>query len=164
MELRKITFLDEQMPECIALDIAPEQKKFLTTNAIWLAWAYELDSRGEVMECRAVYVEGKMIGLISYNYFVNDVVYKETCYRIRPIMIDKNYLGKGYEKVAIEKLLEEIKTKPHGEAAAVFATYDPDEAEMAAIYKEVGFVLTDLTFYEEGPDVDDVILRMGIVT
>jgi len=41
------------------------------------------------MECKAIYTEGKMIGLISYNYYINNPVFKEDCYRIRPIMIDK---------------------------------------------------------------------------
>jgi RimJ/RimL family protein N-acetyltransferase len=162
VELKNITILDEQMPECIALDVAPEQNKYIDSNAINLAWAYDQNLRGKIMQCRAIYADKKMIGLISYSYFINEIPYKETCYRIRPVMIDKNHLGKGYEVAAIKELIKETRTKPHGEATSVYASYDPKEAEMAKIYEAVGFVITDLNFHEENPDDNDIIVRLDI--
>ena len=162
MELRKITMLDEQMPECITLEIAPEQKNALNSNVMTLAWSYTANTKGKIDECRSIYAEGKMIGLIRYNYYKNDTFYKETCYYLRPVMIDKNHLGKGHEKMAIGKLLEEIKSKPFGEATAVFAAYRPHETEKSERYKELGFELTGLNFKEENPNNDYIIVRMGI--
>jgi diamine N-acetyltransferase len=162
IELKKITITSEDMPECIALDIAPEQEDFVYSNAVLLASAHWHNSRGKIMECRAIYADGKIVGLITYNYYVGDPVYKEVCYRIRPFMVDKNYLGKGYEEASLKKLLEEIKTKPHGEATAVFATCDPEEEAMAKIYEAVGFVKTDMTWEAENPEDNDVIMRMGL--
>ena len=161
-ELKKITITDTNMKDCIALDIAPHQKDYVYTNAILLAVAYDFNAKGTVMECRAIYAEGKMVGLISYNYYTGDPVFKETCYRIRPFMVDKNHLGKGYEEAALKLLLEEIKTKPHGEATAIFATYDPEEDDMAKLYQSVGFVKTDMTWEAEDPDDNDIIARMSM--
>ena len=162
MEIRKITMLDEQMPECIALEVTPEQKNALNSNVLTLAWSYDANVKGKIDECRSVYAEGKMIGLIRYNYYKDDAFYKETCYYLRPVMIDKNHLDRGYEKMAIIQLLEEIKSKPFGEATGVFAVYRPHETEKAERYKELGFELTDLKFDEEDPDDDYIIVRMGI--
>ena len=162
IELKKIAITDDNMKECIALDVAPEKKDFVYTNAITLALAYEFNTKGTVMECRAIYAGGKMVGLIAYNYYSGDPVFKETCYRIRPFMIDKNHLGKGYEEAALKKLLEEIRTKPHGEATAIFATYDPEEEDMAKLYASVGFIKTDMDWKDEDPDDNDVIARMSL--
>ena len=161
IELKKITILDDNMKECIALDIVPEKKDHMWSNAITLAVAHKRFKRfGTAMECRAIYADGKMVGLISYNYFIESRDFKETCYRIRPIMVDKNHLGKGYEEAALRKLLEEIRTKPHGEAVAVFATYAPKEEDMAKIYESAGFVKTDAKW--EDPEDDDIIVRMSL--
>ena len=159
IELKKITILDDSMKACIALDVAPQQKDFVASNAIMLAWAYDWSLQGKIKECWAIYADGKMVGLISYNYYIGDPVFIETCYRIRPFMVDKNHLGNGYEAAALQKLLEEIQTKPHGEATAIFATYDPEEEDMAKIYEAVGFVKTDMNWDAEDPDDNDIIVR-----
>ncbi|MCL2619927.1 MAG: GNAT family N-acetyltransferase [Defluviitaleaceae bacterium] len=157
VELRKITILDDNMKDCIALDVAPEKKGSIWSNAITLAVAY---SRGKVMECRSIHVHGEMVGLISYNHFVESSDFKETCYRIRPVMIDKNQLGKGYEEVALRQLLKEVQTKPHGEATAIFATYAPEEDDMAKLYEKAGFTKTGMKWQD--PDNDNIIVRMGL--
>ena len=162
IELKKITLTSDNIRECIALDIAPEQKEFIYPNAIMLAVAYEYNSKGTVMECRAIYAEDKVVGLIAYNYYVGDPVFKETCYRIRPFVVDKNQSGKGYAEAALQKLLEEIQTKPHGEATAIFATYDPEEEDMAKLYESAGFIKTDMDWKDEDPDDNDIIARMSL--
>jgi len=162
IELKKITLTSDNMKECIALDVAPEQKDFVYSNAIMLALDYDYNAKGTVMECRAIYAGGKMVGLIAYNYYVGDPVFKETCYRIRPLMVDKNHCGKGYEEAALQKLLEEIRTKPHGEATAIFATYDPKEENMEKLYEAAQFIKTDMDWEDEDPDDNDVIVRMSL--
>ena len=159
VELKKITLLCNEMKECIALNVAPEQEDYVYTNAITLALAYRNNIKGVVWECRAIYTSGEMVGLITYQYFIDPPCYKETCYRIRPLMVDKNHLGKGYEEAAIRKLLEEIRTKPHGEATAVFVTYDPEE-DVAKLYQSIGFTKTDMTLKAQSGD--NIIARMSL--
>lgn len=161
IELKKITILDDNMKECIALDVAPEKKDYVWSNAIVLAVAHRRFKRySAAMECRAIYSNGEMVGLISYNYYIESPDFKEVCYRIRPVMIDKIHLNKGYEEASLRKLLEEIQTKPHGEATAVFASYNPKEEDMAEIYKAVGFTKTSMKW--QNPDDGDIIARMSL--
>jgi len=162
IELKNITITSDDMKDCIELEIAPEQKDFVYPNAELLAWAYDCNFKGTIMECRAIYAEDKMVGLISYNYYTGDPVFKETCYRIRPFMVDKNHRDKGYEAAALQKLLEEIRTKPHGEATAIFATYDPEEEDMAQLYEAAGFIKTDMNWDDEDSDDNDIIVRMSL--
>jgi len=162
VELKKITITSPDMSECIALNIAPDKKDYIYSNAIALAVDYEYNAKGTKMESRAIYALGKMVGLIAYNYYVGDPVFIETCYRIRPFMVDKNYTDKGYEKAALQKLLEEIRAKPHGEATAIFATYDPEEEDMAKLYESAGFIKTDMNWDAEDPDDNDIIVRMSL--
>ena len=162
IELKKITITSHNMKDCIALDVAPHKEDFVYTNAITLAGAYEYNADGIVAECRAIYADGNMVGLIAYNYYVGEPVFKETCYRIRPIMVDNNHQGKGYEEAALRKLLEEIRTKPHGEATAIFATYDPEEEDMAKLYESIGFAKTNMDWKAEDPDNNDIIARMSL--
>ena len=53
-------------------------------------------------------------------------------------------------------------TKPHGEAAAIFATYNPEDEDMAKLYESVGFAKTDLGWEDEDSDDNDVIVRMSL--
>lgn len=164
VELKKITILDEEMKECIALTIPEEREDYVESNAVCLSDDFEYSRRKlGVWESRSIYAEGKMVGLISYNYYANDPVYKEACYRIRPFAVDRDSVGLGYEKAAVTALLDEISTKPFGEAAAVFATYHPNEVDVAELFASFGFVKTDLDWAAEGDDeCEDIIARLAI--
>ncbi|MCL2592824.1 MAG: GNAT family N-acetyltransferase [Defluviitaleaceae bacterium] len=162
IELKKITLTSDEMKECIDLNIPPERKDHAYSTAIILALDYDYNSKGEPMESYAIYAEGKMVGLISYNYYAKPPIFKETCYRIRPFMVDKSHLGNGYEAEALQKLLEKIRTKPNGEATAIFATYDPEENDMAKLYESAGFTKTDMGWEDENPDNNDIIARMSL--
>ncbi|MCL2377571.1 MAG: hypothetical protein FWC77_00435 [Defluviitaleaceae bacterium] len=164
IELRKITLLDEEMKECIALTVPEKRKDYVGTNAIALAYTFENNRRNiRPRESLAIYADGKMVGLITYVYFANSPVYKEICYRILPIMIDKDYVGLGYEKAAVTILLDKIRMKPFGEAAAVFAVYHPDENDMAELFESLSFAKTDLDWAPIGDDeCKDIIARLAI--
>ena len=162
--LKKITLLDNEMQECIALTIAEEREDYVESNAVCLSDDFEYNRRKiRVWESRAIYADSKMVGLVAYNYYKDDPVYKEACYRIRPFAVDRDFVGLGYEKAAVTVLLEEIRKKPCGEAMAVFATYHPDEEDIAELFKNLGFVKTDLDWTAEGNDeCKDIIVRLAI--
>ena len=164
IELRKITLLDEEMKGCIALTIPKEREDYMESNAIILADIFEYNRRNlGVRESRAIYADGKIVGLICYSYFTDSPVYKEICYRILPFAVDGDSVGLGYEKAAVASLLDEIRMKPFGEATAVFATYHPDEKDMAELFESLGFVKTDLDWSPLGDDErEDIIVRLAI--
>jgi len=106
IELKKITLLSDNMKECIALDIAPEKKDSVYSNAFMLAWAYTNTVWNKQMECRAIYVSSKMVGLIRYHRYVDSPNYNsETIYYIGPFMVDKNHSDNGYEEAALKQLV-----------------------------------------------------------
>jgi len=162
--LKKITLLDEEMQECIALTVPEEREDFYTSNALLLAYTFEYNRRNLMpRESRAIYADGKMVGLITYIYYTDSPVFKEVCYRIAPFMIDRNYVGLGYEKEAVTLLLDEIRMKPFGEAAAVFVVYHPDEKDMAELFENLGFIKTDLDWAAVGDDeCKDIISRLAM--
>jgi len=161
LTLKPITLTSPEMPTCIALDVVPHKKEedYVYTNATTLARMHLFNKNGRPAECRAIYNGEQMVGLIAYNYFVDAPVFKEVCYRIHPIMVDKNYQNKGYEAAALNLLLAEIETKPHGEATAIFATYNPSEDDCAALYTAANFSKTDLDWAAVSPDNNDIIVK-----
>jgi len=161
--LKKITILDEEMKECIALTIPEELEDYVESNAICLSDDFEYNRRKlRIWESRAIYADGNMVGLIAYNYYTGDPVFKETCYRIRPFAIDREHAGLGYESAALTSLLDEIREKPFGEAAVVFATFHPNEEEAGKLYKKHGFSETDLDWASVDDECKDIIVRLSI--
>jgi len=161
LTLKPITLTSPEMPTCIALDVVPNKNEqdYVYTNAITLARMYVHNKNGRPAECRAIYDGEQMVGLIAYNYFTNNPVFKEDCYRIHPIMVDKNHQNKGYEAAVLNLLLAEIETKPHGEGTAIFATYNPSEDDCAALYAAANFLKTDLDWAAVNPDNNDIIVK-----
>jgi len=162
--LRKITLLDKEMKECIALTIPEERDDYVESNAICLSDDFEYNRRKiGVWESRAIYANNKMVGLICYNYYTSDPVFKEVCYRIRPFSVERGSVGLGYEKAAVAVLLDEIRKKPFGEASVVFATYHPSDKDAIELYEGLGFVKTGLDWATEGDDErKDIIARLAI--
>jgi len=166
--LRKITLLDEEMKDCIALTISEERKEYVDSNAIILSLVFEFDRRnlgaGNVMrECRAIFADGKMIGLFTFDYSASSRIFKEACYRIQPFAFGKDFVGLGYDETAVTALVDEFRKMPLGEATAVFATYHPNEKGMAELYESTGFVKTDFDWSSVGQDGrEDIIVRLAI--
>jgi len=82
--------------------------------------------------------------------------YALPCYYIWRILIDKNQQGKGYGKQAIEKIIEEIKTMPHGKADRIYTSWNPNNIASKLLFKSFGFVETGDT------DGGEVVVRLDI--
>ncbi|MCL2187288.1 MAG: hypothetical protein FWC16_03980 [Defluviitaleaceae bacterium] len=164
LTLEPITLTSPEMPACIALDVPPHKKEedYVLAAAYTLAYAYTFNKRGTPYECRAIYADGQIVGLIAYIYYTDNPVFKETCYRIRPILVDKSHQDKGYELEVLRQLITEIETLPHGNATAIFASYDPEETDCASRFAAAGFTVTDLNWGEEDPDDNDIIVRRAL--
>jgi len=165
IELKKITILHEGIKEFIDLTIPEEREDYVESNAIILSDNFEFNRRNlGVLECRAIYADGKAVGLITFNYYKNSPLSKgEACYRIRPFAIDRDFVGLGYEQAAVTALIDEFRKKPFGEAAVVVATYHPDEKDMAELFKNIGFAVMDFDWADVGEDGrEDICVRFAI--
>ncbi|MGE7023497.1 GNAT family N-acetyltransferase [Solibacillus cecembensis] len=150
IELRKIT--GENIEEVIALDVGGNQKDFIeTTNLRSFADAHMLNVDGIPATPIAIYADEVVVGFLMYIYdtldhesFENEVFYGEKCYFVWHIMIGESYQGKGYGKLAFEKMLMDIETRPHGEAKYVALFYHTSNVVAKALYASFGFVETGI--------------------
>ncbi|WP_077595992.1 GNAT family N-acetyltransferase [Oceanobacillus kimchii] len=145
IELRKIT--EDNIDEVIALEVRENQKDFiLTTNLRSIADAYVLNANGEPAIPFGIYTDGVVVGFLMYTYdtldhesFENEVFYRKKGYFIWHIMIDKRYQGKGYGKLAFEKMLVDIEAMPYGEAEYVALFYHTSNLTAKTLYASFGF-------------------------
>jgi len=144
IELRKIAISDDNMKECIELEVAPEQRNFVAHNATSLGQAYALNKRGGCATPYAIYADGVMVGFIMYEFMKYEVedTYGEDCYYLWRFMVDKNYQGKGYGKQALAQIFDEIKQMPNGKADYCYTSYDPENVVAKKLYESFGFVET----------------------
>ncbi|MCL1702682.1 GNAT family N-acetyltransferase [Lysinibacillus sp. Bpr_S20] len=150
IELRKIS--GDNIDEIIALEVEENQKDFIeTTNLRSFADAHMLNADGIPATPLAIYADEVVIGFLMYIYdtldhesFENEVFYGKKSYFIWHIMIGKGYQGKGYGKLAFEKMLEAIEPMPDGEAEYVTLFYRTSNVIAKTLYASFGFVDTGI--------------------
>lgn len=151
IELRRID--GDNIDEVIALDVGENQKEFIleTTNLRCFADAHMLNTDGIPATPLAIYADDNMVGFLMYIYdttdhesFQNEDFYGEKTYFIWHFMIDKRYQGKGYGKLAFEKMLADIEKIPYGEAQHVDLFYHKDNVVAKELYASLGFVETGI--------------------
>ena len=152
IELKKISIMDDNMQECIALDVLPEQDDFVASNAISLAEAYDENKayaetgEGSIAVPYAVYKDGKMVGFAMYGYFPpgdedDDEAYcvDEHIYYFWRLLVDKNHQGKGIGREVVKQVMAEIKSKPCGEASYCYVSYEPSNIASKTTFASYGF-------------------------
>lgn len=150
IELRKIT--GENIEEVIALEVAENQQDYLeTTNLRSFADAHILNADGIPANPIAIYADDIMVGFMMYIYdtmdhesFEKEVFYGKKSYFVWHIMIEKRYQGKGYGKLAFEKMLMDIEKMPYGEAEYVSLFYHTSNNKAKTLYASFGFVDTGI--------------------
>jgi len=162
IELRKIVISDAAnydniARECISLEIASEQNGFCASNADSLEEAYNNAQEGYIDVPYAIYDSNVMVGFIMYGFVKKeDDIYGEDCYNLWRIMVDKNHQGKGYAKQTVIKVIEEIKTRPYGEATHIYTSYKPTNIASKKLFASLGFLETGAM------DDDESIARLRI--
>jgi diamine N-acetyltransferase len=155
IELQKIT--GDNFRECINLEVKEEQKNFVAPNIRSLAQAYVATSNNECIPMPyAIYDKETMVGFIMLCYCIADETEPENTYGVWRLMIDKHHQGKGYGKETMAKVIELIKTFPHGAATSVVLSYEPENLVAKALYASFGFVETGVI--EEGEAVAKLTL------
>jgi len=152
IELKSISILDDNMKECIALEFLPEQTGFVAENAISLAEAYDVNKafaetgKGDIAIPYAAYENGKMVGFAMYGYFPpgskdDDEAYctKEHHYYFWRLLVDKNHQRKGIGREIVRQVMEEIKSKPHGDASFCYVSYEPSNIGSKTTFASYGY-------------------------
>ena len=151
IDFRKIS--GDNIDEVIALEVEESQKEYIleTTNLRCFADAHMLNTDGIPATPLAIYVDDTVVGFLMYIYdttdhesFQNEVYYGKKTYFIWHFMIDKSHQGKGYGRLAFEKMLADIETMPNGDAQYVDLFYHKSNVIAKELYASLGFVETDI--------------------
>jgi len=161
IEFRKIT--PENYDELFKLKVAKEQENFVGNPMRTLAECYVYEKDGLLLTPYAIYANDVMVGFIVYCYYDENhnesEIFEKNCYHIWRIFFDAKYQGKGYGKQAVEKVIVEIKTFPHGKADTIYMSYEPENIVSKNLFHSFGFVDTNKKFAD---DDDEIIARLKL--
>jgi len=157
IELRKIT--EDNLSAVLALNVSENQKHHLDAggNSAALAFAYAWTVEDKGVRALAVCANDEVVGLMIYLYEMIDFEEEEfhglPCYGkvvcwLDYLMIDEKHQGKGYGKLAFEKLLEDIKKTALGITEYAMIRYSADNNVAKNMYASFGF--EELFILEDG--------------
>lgn len=130
--LRKIT--QENFIDAFHLKLAPGQDRFVSHPIRSLAQAYVYREQCQPF---GIYKGDVMVGyvMVIYDYDIPE-------YDIWHMMMDESNQGRGYGSVALDRVLDYIKTKPFGASDRVTLTCNRENLPALTLYKSKGFTET----------------------
>ena len=132
IELREIN--KDNYSECINLKVSDEQKGFVASNVFSLAQAWVFYDNAHPL---AIYADNVMVGFILFGPEESD---NGMYMNIDRMMIDRQYQGRGYGKLAFAKLIDIIRNDfPYKE---IYLSYNPENVVAENLYKRFGFAKT----------------------
>lgn len=139
INIRKIT--EENFIDAFHLNLAPGQENFVSHPVRSLAQAYVYREQCQPF---GIYKDDTMISyvMIIYDYDIPE-------YDIWHMMIDKSQQNMGYGSIALDLVLDYIKTKPFGPSDRVTLTCNKDNIQALHLYKSKGFIETGAIDDEE---------------
>lgn len=131
MLLKEVTI--ENFNECIDLEVAENQKKFVTSNARSIA----LSKVSPHFEPLAIYHNNQMVG-----FSLSGRNKKSKKYYIVRLMIGEKFQGKGYGKAATLMLIDRMKENADCDEIRLF--FVPGNKGAEKLYNSLGFVPTGI--------------------
>ncbi len=110
------------------LNVAENQRNFVAPNANSIAEAYFIKEAW----FRAIYAGDKPVGFVML--YADE---KKPEYFLWRLMIDSEHQGKGYGYLAMEQVIDHVKTLPG--ARELLASYNPGEGNPSPFYYKLGF-------------------------
>ena len=130
--LKPIT--EENFLDAFNLKLAPGQEQYVSHPIRSLAQAYVYRNQCQPF---GIYAEDKIVGYVMVIYD-----YDLTEYDIWHMMVDESSQGKGYGRLALERVLEYIQTKPFGSSSRVALTCNRENVHALNLYRDKGFAET----------------------
>jgi diamine N-acetyltransferase len=129
------------------LSVAPEQARFVASNAVSIAQAH---FQPDVAWFRAIYADDTAVGFLMLH---DDPEKPE--YHLWRFMIDQRYQKHGYGRDALELLLDHVRARPG--AVALTLSYVPGDGGPGAFYERMGFAHTG-----EADEDGELLMRIGL--
>lgn len=133
LDIRRVT--KENIRDCAKLEVADDQKQFVARNLATLAWAYVDPS----FTPYAIYKDDTVVGLVAVEHIPENEPYDR--HWVPRFMIGEHFQGKGYGKIAMEKIIAMI--SKHEDCERVRLSVVPENHAAIRFYKSIGFVETD---------------------
>lgn len=153
IELREIT--KDNVYHVIKLTVKPEQQGTVATNSNSLAEAYVYPDRAWP---RAICLGDKVVGFVMLDVVGPDhpeAPNGRASYYVWRFMIGGEYQGKGYGRVAMNSVVEHVRTLPAAEELTL--SYQPDHPETPGLfYEKLGFEPTGEI------DHGEVVMRISL--
>ncbi len=139
IHLKNIT--EENFVDAFRLKLAPEQERFVSHPIRSLAQAYVYRKQCQPF---GIYEGDMMVGyvMVIYDYDIPE-------YDIWHLMIDAASQQRGYGKIALDRVLDYIQTKPFGASNRVTLTCCKENSCALHLYKSKGFAETGNAYEEE---------------
>lgn len=142
IQLRKVD--SSNIWKIIKLSVNNNQLNFVATNTESILEAYTTITAGGIALPFGIYNEDTLIGFVMFGYGTNgdadapDIAANNYC--IWRFMIDKTYQGQGLGKKALQAAIEYLRSKPCGQAAYCWLSYEPENMAAKALYNSMGFM------------------------
>jgi diamine N-acetyltransferase len=129
VELREVS--GETVREICALQVAPDQRRFVAPNAVSFAEAiYEAKAW-----YRAVYADGQPVGFAMLS-----IDTQKPEYYLWRYMIADRLQGRGYGRAALGLIVDHVRSLP--KARELLVSWVPGEGSPEPFYRGLGFVPT----------------------
>ena len=128
--LREVT--RENLRDVLGLEVAPEQQRFVASNAISIAQAHFYP---EAAWFRAIYADETPVGFLM----LEDAAGAPEIFLWR-FMIDRRFQNNGFGRRALELVLEHVRARPG--TSALTLSHVPGDGSPGPFYQRLGFVHT----------------------
>ncbi|REJ75423.1 MAG: GNAT family N-acetyltransferase [Acidobacteria bacterium] len=145
VELREVN--EKNFDECIGLKVAESQNGFVATNLMSIAHSAIYPG----LKPRAVYDGDEMVGFVLFGLDPDEGKH----FLVR-LMVDESRQGKGYGRLATEKVIEELRNTEGCDAIYLYCV--PDNENAFRLYESLGFERTGKIDEEDG----EVEMRLGL--
>jgi diamine N-acetyltransferase len=129
VSLREITL--ETLGDILALEVAPEQRRFVAPNPVSIAQAHFSPEAW----FRGIYAGDTAVGFVM----LSDKPEKAE-YVLWRFMIDRRHQGRGLGRAALELVIAHVKSRP--DATALHTSHVPGAGNPGPFYESMGFGYT----------------------
>ncbi|MCA1320550.1 GNAT family N-acetyltransferase [Bacillus tianshenii] len=140
IKLRKID--ESNWKEAINLKVSEEQEEYVASNVYSLAQFQFLKD----FKAMGIYSEeeDRMIGFAMYGIDPDD-----GNYWIYRLMVDKGEQGRGFGKLALQLIVEDMKVNNDKDIPFIMLGFHPENHIAKSIYLKAGFVETEMAPWGE---------------
>ena len=138
VSLRDVT--KDNINSVLRLQVHKNQEQFVANNA----WSIAQGTYSELSWFRAIYADDDPVGFVMLE--LNPAADEYWVWRF---MIDAQHQGKGYGRIALQLIIEFVRSKT--QAKELHLSYVPADGSAGTFYERLGFIETGKV--EEGENV-----------